>query len=330
MIRAGNHSSYPRVADSPLEQQLRHVLKRAERGKATPDQIQEVEDAVTSMLVADQSRAFVDVVTDGMARWSGPHSHLARFLNGVETGGMRRWFDTNFYDRRLRIVGEISRPAPMFVRDYRIAEDTAQKPLKPVLPGPVTISRLAQDEIYGSPDKLAEELAAVLAEEVADLAAAGATHFQIDEPLLCHHPEDLELVQSTAGKIFAAAGEGATTILSTYYGDLTALGEKLDEIPGTHLGLDLVRGPANYALLDRLPEGRGVVLGMFDANTTVQEDARDAISKIEPHHASLIKRDVIVGPNAGLELLPRDQAFDKLLHSRYVAEMLSEGWPWES
>lgn len=330
MIRSGNHSSYPRVADSPLDQQLRHVLKRAERGKASADEVREVEDAVTSILVADQSRAFIDIVTDGMARWSGPHSHLASRLAGAERGGLQRWFETNFYDRRLRIVGELSRPAPMFVRDYEIAVDTAQKPLKPVLPGPVTIARRAQDEIYGSPDKLAEELASIFADEVAELAAAGATHFQIDEPLLCRHPEDLELVHSTASKIFAAAGKGATTILSTYYGDLVALRDRLDEIPGTHLGLDMVRGPANFELLDRLPEGRGVVLGLFDANSTVQEDALDAIARIEPHRASLTRRDVIVGPNAGLELLPRDQAFDKLLHARYIVEMLAKGWQWDS
>ena len=129
--------------------------------KASADEIQEVEDAVTSILVADQSRAFVDIVTDGMARWSGPHSHLATHLDGTEKGGLQRWFDTNFYDRRLRIVGELKRRGPMFVRDYEIAEDTAQKPLKPVLPGPVTVARMAEDEIYGSPDKLAEELAAM-------------------------------------------------------------------------------------------------------------------------------------------------------------------------
>ena len=133
-----------------------------------------------------------------------------------------------------------------------------------------------------------------------------------------------------AGKIFAAAGRGATTILSTYFGDLSALGDRLHEIPGTHLGLDMVRGPANFHLLDQLPDGRGVVLGLFDAHSTVQEDAADAIRQIEPYRASLVKRDVVVGPNAGLELLPRDQAFDKLLHARYVAEMLGTGWQWDS
>ena len=41
-------------------------------------------------------------------------------------------------------------------------------------------------------------------------------------------------------------------------------------------------------------------------------------------------RDVIVGPQASLELLPRDQAFDKLLHARYLVEKLSEEWTWAS
>ena len=39
---------------------------------------------------------------------------------------------------------------------------------------------------------------------------------------------------------------------------------------------------------------------------------------------------LIVGPNAGLELLPRHQAYDKLLHARYLVEQLTAEWPWPS
>ena len=328
MIRSCNHSSYPRVADSPLEQQLRHALKAAEHGKATPQQVAEVADAVTTMVVADQSRAFIDVVTDGMVRWDGPLSHLARHLDGLETGELVRWFDTNFYDRRVHVVGEIKRPTSFLTADYAVADDIAQKPLKPVLPGPVTFSRMARDEHYGSRERVAHALAEALAAEVADLAAAGATCFQLDEPLLCRYPEDLELVAQTAGRVFEAAGEGATTVLSTYYGDLAALADRLERIPGTHLGMDMVSGPANFELLKRLPEDRGVVLGLFDARTTLQEDAADVAARLEPHRRQLVQRDVLVGPNAGLELLPRDHAFDKLLHARYLVEKLTAEWTW--
>ncbi len=285
-----------------------------------------VEDEVTTIVVAEQSRAFIDIVTDGMVRWEGPLSHVARHLDGLATGGLRRWFDTNFYDRQVAVTGEIRRSAAFLIHDYRVAEDVAQKPVKPVLPGPVTMARLAHDEIYGSTDKLAAALADALAAEVEDLAAAGATHFQLDEPLLCRYPEDLELVEATAGRVFEAAGSGATTILSTYFGDLVALADGLGRLPGTHVGLDMMAGPANFDLLSRVPEGKGLVLGLFDARTTIQEDAADVAARLEPYKDVLTARDVIVGPNAGLELLPRDQAFDKLLHARYLVEKLTQDW----
>jgi 5-methyltetrahydropteroyltriglutamate--homocysteine methyltransferase len=328
MIRSQNHSSYPRVADSPLDQQLRTVLKAAEHGKATADEVREIEDEVMNIAVAEQSRAFIDIVTDGMVRWAGPHSHLARHLEGLETRGLRRWFDTNFYDRQVAVVGQLSRPVPFLVHDFNVADDVAQTPVKIVLPGPVSFARMAHDEVYGSIEKLAEAVAAVMALEVTDLVAAGAVCFQLDEPLLCRHPEDLDLVATTAGKLFEAAGGEATTILSTYFGDLAGVADALDRLPGTHLGLDLVAGPANAGLLAQMPRGKGLALGVFDARTTRQEDAADVAAALEPYKDSLIPRDVIVGPNAGLELLPRDQAFDKLLHARYLVEKLSQEWTW--
>lgn len=331
MIRSGNHSSYPRVGESPLDQQLRTILQARERGAASAEEVSVVEDEVTTVIVAEQSRAFVDIVTDGMVRWEGPISRLARHLEGLEARELRRWFDANFYDRRIAVIGEIRHRGPFLVHEYRVAESVSlRRPVKLVLPGPATIARLVQDEHYGSRERVALALAEALAAEVAALAAAGARCFQLDEPLLCRYPEDLDLVARTAGTVFAAAGRGATTILSTFFGSLTALADRLDRLPGTHVGLDLTGPDADFDLLDRLPAGRGVVLGVFDARTTLQEDAADVASRLDPHREALTGRDVIVGPNAGLELLPRDQAFDKLLHARYLAEKLAQEWTWPS
>lgn len=328
MIRSANHSSYPRVADSPLDQQVRSILKAAEHGRATPDEVCAVADEVTTVLVADQSRAFIDMVTDGMVRWAGPLSHLAEHMDGLELRELRRWFDTNFYDRRVAVVGRIRRRGAFLLHDYEVAEDVAQKPVKVVMPGPVMFARLARDEHYGSREKVADALAESLAEEVALLVSAGARCFQLDEPLLCRHSEDLDLVVRTATRVFAAAGPDSTTVLSTYFGDLSSVADGLDRLPGTHLGLDMVAGPANFELLERIPAGKGLALGLFDARTTRQEDAAEVAARLEPYRDALTGRDVLVGPNAGLELLPRDQAFDKLLHARYLVEKLSEEWTW--
>ena len=198
MIRSCNHSSFPKVDENPLDQQMRAVLRKRELGKATDDDVAAAADEVITVIVAQQARAFIDLVSDGMVRWDGPLSHIARHCDGMETGEIVRWFHANFHDRRVVVTGAVSRPAPFLVHDYEVAKSVALgRPVKMTLPGPVTFARMARDEHYGDVKALAEAVAAALAAEVKDLAAAGCAHFQLDEPLLCGHPEDLDLVASS-------------------------------------------------------------------------------------------------------------------------------------
>jgi len=330
VIRSAAHSSYPRIGDSPWDQELRVVARERERGLADDAAFHEIEDTVASMMVADQSRAFVDVVTDGQVRWSGPFSHVASKLTGVRLGGLARWFETGLYDRRPLIEGAIARPSPMLVRDAQQALDVRPKALKVALPGPVSLARASRDRFYGDRAALARALAAALADEARDLVAAGVPVLQLDEPMLCRHPEDLALVAETATLVFEAAGPRTTTILSTYFGDLAAVGGELAHLPGTHLGLDMVHGAGNWPLLARLPDGRGLHLGLFDARTTRIESAAEIAERIAPYKDILMARDVMVGPQCGLELVPRYAAFDKLLQSRYLREKLEKDWRWRS
>ena len=306
------------------------MARERERGLADDAAVREIEDTVASMMVAEQSRAFVDVVTDGQIRWSGPLSHVASRLEGVRLGGLTRWFETGLYDRRPLVDGPVVRLAPILVRDAQHALDVRPKALKAVLPGPVLLARAARDRHYGDLGALARAFAVVLADEARDLAAAGVTIFQLDEPTLCRHPDDAGLVAETAAAVFDAAGPSATTILSTYFGDLAPLADDLTRLPGTHLGLDMVHSTGNWPLLARLPEGRGLHLGLFDARTTRIESAAEIGDRIAPYREVLMARDVMVGPQCGLELIPRHAAFDKLLQSRYLRETLQKEWRWRS
>lgn len=330
MIRSANHSSYPRIGDAAWDQQLRRVARDRERGLASDDEVRAVEDEVAALVVAEQSRAFVDVVTDGLVRWSGPFSHLAAGFDGVGLDGLVRWFETGLYDRRPVVRGPISRSTARTVRDAQLALEVKPKALKAVLPGPVTLARVARDEHYGDLRARALAFAEALHDEARDLAAAGVRVLQIDEPQLGHRPEDVGLVAETVGAIFSGAGPGATTILATYFCDLSALGDELARLPGTHLGLDLVHGPGNWPVLLRLPDGKGVQLGLFDARTTRVETADEVAARLVPYREILMARDVLVGPQCGLELVPRDAAFDKLLQARYLKEKLEREWRWRS
>ncbi len=330
MIRSASHSSYPRIGDSPWDQELRIAAREREAGRLDDAGIRIVEDQVAAMMVAEQSRAFVDVVTDGHVRWTGPFSHVASRLSGVELDGLMRWFETGLYDRRPVVTGPIIRKSPILVHDAQQALHVQPRGLKVVLPGPVTLSHVARDRHYGDRAAVARAFAAALSGEARDLGAAGISILQIDEPMLCRDPGDLALVAETAGEIFAAAGSNATTILSTYFGDLAPIAADLGRLPGTHLGLDMVHGAGNWPLLPGLPEGRGLHLGLFDARTTRIESAGEVLERIAPYREVLMARDVMVGPQCGLELVPRHAAFDKLLQSRYLRERLQKEWRWRS
>ncbi|KAF2229992.1 putative 5-methyltetrahydropteroyltriglutamate-homocysteine methyltransferase [Viridothelium virens] len=82
------------------------------------------------------------------------------------------------------IVGDISRPAPMTVKESKYAASISKKPMKGMLTGPITCLRWSfpRDDVHQSIQ--AQQLALALRDEVVDLEAAGIFVIQVDEPAL--------------------------------------------------------------------------------------------------------------------------------------------------
>jgi 5-methyltetrahydropteroyltriglutamate--homocysteine methyltransferase len=82
------------------------------------------------------------------------------------------------------IVGDISRPAAMTVKESKYASSISKKPMKGMLTGPITCLRWSfpRDDVHQSVQ--AQQLALALRDEVVDLEAAGIYVIQVDEPAL--------------------------------------------------------------------------------------------------------------------------------------------------
>ncbi|KIW98390.1 5-methyltetrahydropteroyltriglutamate-homocysteine S-methyltransferase [Cladophialophora bantiana CBS 173.52] len=82
------------------------------------------------------------------------------------------------------VVGDISRPAPMTVKESKFAASISSKPMKGMLTGPITCLRWSfpRDDVHQSVQ--AEQLALSLRDEVLDLEKAGVYVIQVDEPAL--------------------------------------------------------------------------------------------------------------------------------------------------
>ena len=82
------------------------------------------------------------------------------------------------------VVGDISRPKPMTVKESKYAVSVSKKPMKGMLTGPITCLRWSfpRDDVHQSIQ--AQQLALALRDEVVDLEAAGVKVIQVDEPAL--------------------------------------------------------------------------------------------------------------------------------------------------
>ena len=303
--------SYPKPPAEGKPFVLRKTLHAIERGEATADDLYKAQDDLVREVISEQEAAGVDLVTDGQARWDDILTPFARHIAGFEIGGLLRWFDNNTYYRRPVCVGPPEWRGPSSVDAFKFASEVASRPVKAVIPGPITFARMSLDEHFGAHEEFVLAIARVLAQEAFELEAAGATVIQIDEPSLLDAPEDLDLAATALGLVVSEL-KSAETVLATYFGDAKRLGPQIFELPVDGFGFDFVAGPANHELVKEIPPEKRLQAGIVDGRNTKLED-HDALARIVDELVALVTPERLrVAPSCGLEYLPREKARAKL------------------
>jgi 5-methyltetrahydropteroyltriglutamate--homocysteine methyltransferase len=311
--------SYPKPPDEGEPFVLRKALHSLDRGEATRDDVNEAVEALTEQVIAEQESAGIDIITDGQAGWPDLLRPFAETWAGFEVGGLLRWFDNNTYYRRPVCTGPVECRGQATVEAFRFASSVASHPVKAVIPGPVTFARLSVDEHYRDHEKFVMAIAPLLAQEVFELAAAGARHIQIDEPALLGAPDDVALARRALGMVVAEA-EPAEVTLATYFGDALGIGPEIFDLPADVVGLDLVSGPGSIDLIKQAPRGAKIQAGVIDARNTKLEPVDDLVAMIDSIETAIDDSDLRLSPSAGLEFLPREKARAKLHRLGEVAQ----------
>lgn len=303
--------AYPKPPEEGGTFALRKTLHAVEKGDATRDDLQAAREGLVREVIGEQETAGIDLVTDGQIHWDDLVTPFARHMSGFEIGGLIRFFDNNVYYRRPVCTGPVEWRGPASVAQWQFASSVATAPVKAVIPGPVTFARLSVDEHYSDHEQFVTAIVSVLAQEAAELVAAGARHLQIDEPSLLDAPEDLALARAAIGSIVAEA-PGAEVTLATYFGDAKRLGAELFTLPADVFGLDLISGPESRDLVADLPEGKKLQAGIVDARNTKLEDLQALVVEIGTLAEQVGPDNLRVAPSASLEFLPREKARAKL------------------
>ncbi|MER3459926.1 MAG: hypothetical protein C4303_01650, partial [candidate division GAL15 bacterium] len=304
-LRTTHVGSYPKIPDLPAPGRWRTAAEKLQRGQIGPEEFRRVEDEVTLEAIADQVGAGLDLVTDGQIRWEDPQTYFARCLQGFSINGLQRWFDTNVYYRQPVAEGPVSWREPITVQDYRFARAHSAKPVKPVLTGPYTLSRLSQNRHYPHFGDFVLSLARALNQELRALDAESPPVVQVDEPALLQHKDDLPLFREAMAVLLE--GVRSPVMLYTYFGDARGVLGALADLPVQGVGLDFVAGPRNWEVLESegFPAGWRLGFGVLDARNTRLETVDEVLRALERLVRFVSLDRVDLGPTAGLEFLPR-------------------------
>jgi 5-methyltetrahydropteroyltriglutamate--homocysteine methyltransferase len=285
-----NHSSYPRDLPSP----------RPER-------------AHLDEILHEQAQTGIDVATDGQLDWPDPISHVMGKLDGVRIAGEQRYFDTDSTYRQPVISGSLRRRGPMLRSHFTVARLASPLPVKPVLPGPYTLARLCVNQSGAYPDlpALAHALGDILVAEVTELIDAGATLFQVDEPAILFHPEDIRLLRQLLEPIWQARGN-ALMVVATYFGDAAPLYAQLNSLPADILALDFTCSPTLADEIHATGASKILALGLIDGRNSRIEDPSTVARQVDLILKRYVLDTVHLLPSCGLAYLRRSVARAKL------------------
>ena len=139
-------------------------------------------DAVR-LVLRDQERAGIDVVTDGEQTRRHFVTTLIEHLEGVDFEHKKTVRIRNRYDAAVPVVvGPVARRNAVFADDAKFLRSATASKVKYTLPGPMTMVDTLYDAHYGSREKLAWAFAAILNDEARAIEAAGVDVIQFDEP----------------------------------------------------------------------------------------------------------------------------------------------------
>jgi 5-methyltetrahydropteroyltriglutamate--homocysteine methyltransferase len=273
----------------PRSEALVQATRDLDRGRTTAEAVDGQVERDRAELVSAQQAAGLGLLADGMLRWQDHFRPLLEAADGLETGALTRFLDTNTFYRAPKATGE-----------PRLSKPLDERYVAP-LPGPRLVT-------LPSPYALAhgtEVSPKAMAENVLKPALDGldAELVVLAEPFLARD-EDARL-DDLAEALEALAG-GPKLALWLEFGDAkAALEHGAAKLPVEGLGIDF------YAThVDDLPQGFDKLLlaGVIDARSSVPEEPREIAAFVERLD---IERIALV-PNGDLQYVSQPVAQEKL------------------
>ena len=303
-----------------------------------PDDLRELQDDATTVAIADQLAAGLDVITDGEQTRLDFNLSFYGFIEGIDLeGAPPRRFGPPAHDQRgkHKVVGELRASRGLgaveeFRRLVRLApRTTAPGPtLKASVPGPYTLSgRLIPNDRYKDRWALTEALLPMVRGELEALVKAGCREVTVDEPSMsCYaHKEDPKrfvdifnrTVEPVVGKCHLSThlcfgNYKARAVGPRRYAPMfpAFLDMAVDEI---HLEM-ASREFAEVEIIEQVAKRKDVAVGIIDVKSYYVETPQDVADRVRLCLKYAPPEQLSFAPDCGLSQTARWAAKQKLVN----------------
>jgi 5-methyltetrahydropteroyltriglutamate--homocysteine methyltransferase len=312
------------IGSFPQTRDVRRLRARFRRGEIDETAYNAGIDAFIAYAVGVQDGLGFDVVAHGEFERSDMVEYFAQEMTGFAF--TRRGWVQSFGSRCVRppiIYGDVTRPDPMTVREFEVAQSHTDRPVKGMLTGPVTILNWSYPRTDIPRREIAQQLALALRDEIADLEAAGARVIQVDEPAL---REGLPLKRDRwqtylawavdAFRLATAEAQPETQVHTHMcYSEFGDILEAIDRLDADVISIENARSDdATLRELAAYGYPREVGPGVYDIHSPVVPGVEFIVRKLQSFAAHLDPAQIWVNPDCGLKTRAWDEVLPSLRH----------------
>jgi 5-methyltetrahydropteroyltriglutamate--homocysteine methyltransferase len=341
----------------------------AEQGKLAPAELLRIQHDAIRAVVRMQEEIGLRLATDGeFNRFSWQRDFLLKIGN---VKPMESKLTVRFHSAAgtrdhtppsLAVAGKLSRPAGIFVDDFKFLKSISTTTAKITIPSPTIVhfrgGREAIDaQAYPDLDAFYDDLAKVYQAEIADLAAGGCRYLQIDEVNLAYlcDPElrrqvanigeDPDSLPQTYAKLLNAAVAGRPTDMTVCmhlcrgnfagawiadggYEPIAELLFNAIDVDGYFLEYDSPRA-GSFAPLRFLPKHKTAVLGLVTTKSPQLESKDELKRRIDEAGRYAPLEQLALSPQCGFSSGIGGQTMtveDEINKLKLVVETAREVW----
>ena len=264
-----------------------------DRGRTTPEAVDAQTDEDLAQLVSVQQEAGFDLLADGMLRWQDIFRPLVEGGEGLETGALTRFLDTNSFYRAPSAT----------TAEPKLGEPLGERFIAP-LPGPRLVTLPSPFALSHGTEVTSKAMAEGVLKPQLD--AIDADLVVLEEPYLAREESpDLGALEEA---LQVLAGGPKLALWLTFGNAQRVLAQGVADLPVHAIGIDFYATSAAD-----VPEGFGKLLlaGVLDSRSSVIEEPREIAAFVETLSGRGVEEVALV-PNGDLQYVSERVARQKL------------------